>query len=140
MRRTQHRVLMRVTSLRLRGRSLLLRHPVLSRNLATREAKRGEGRGGKTWQCSATVAQPCSLRFLNFISSHMGRLCHTAPFLRLFIPNSITVSHNSFLPSAVLATFVVVVLFRGDHSLTATSAPSLDQLVPNGSLIRYQQI
>jgi hypothetical protein len=30
--------------------------------------------------------------------------------------------------------------FRGDHSLSATSAPSLDQLVPSGSLISYQQV
>jgi hypothetical protein len=79
MRRTQRRVLLRVTSLRLRGPSLLLRHPVLPRQLSNARcgAKRGEGRGGKTGQRSATVAQSRSLGFLNFSSSRMGRLRHT---------------------------------------------------------------
>jgi hypothetical protein len=72
MRRMQRCALLHVTSLRLRGPSLLLRHPVLTRNLATRRAKRGEGRGGKTWQRSATVAQSRSLRFLNFITPAWG--------------------------------------------------------------------
>jgi hypothetical protein len=49
----------------------------LPRNLATRGAKRGEGRGGKTQQRSATLAQSRSLRFLNFSSSLMGRLRHS---------------------------------------------------------------
>jgi hypothetical protein len=40
-------------------------------------AKRGEGRGGKARQRSATVAQSRSLRFLNFGSSRMGRLRHS---------------------------------------------------------------
>jgi hypothetical protein len=35
-----------------------------------------EEKGGKARQRSATVAQSRSLRFLNFISSHMGRLRH----------------------------------------------------------------
>jgi hypothetical protein len=48
----------------------------LPRNPATRRAKRGEGRGGQEWQRSATVVQSCSVRFLNFSSSHMGRLHH----------------------------------------------------------------
>jgi hypothetical protein len=30
--------------------------------------------------------------------------------------------------------------FRGDHSLSATSAPSLDQLVPSDSLMSYQKV
>jgi hypothetical protein len=38
-------------------------------------AKRGEGRGGKMRQRSATIAQSHSLRFQNFSSSRMGRLC-----------------------------------------------------------------
>jgi hypothetical protein len=109
-------------------------------NPATRGANRGEGRGGKAWQCSATVAQSRSLRFLNFISSRMGRLHHTAPSLRLFIPKSLTVSHHSSFPRAVLTTFVAGVLYHGDHSPTAASAPSLNQLVPSGSLISYQQV
>jgi hypothetical protein len=75
MRRTQRRILLRATSLSLRGPSLLLRHPVLPRNLATQgSTKRVEGWGGETRQRSATVAQSRSLRFLIFISSRMGRL------------------------------------------------------------------
>jgi hypothetical protein len=140
MRRTQCHILLRVTSLRLRCPSLLLHHPVLPHNIATRGLKGGEGRGGKMWQRSTTVAQSRSSRFLNFSSFRMGRLRHTAPSLRLFISNSLTVSHHSFLPRAVLATFVAGVLFHSDHSPTATSAPSLDQLVPSGSLISYQQV
>jgi hypothetical protein len=66
----------------------------------------------------------------------MGRLSHTAPSLRLFVPSSLTVCHLSFLPWAVLATSVIGVS-RGDHS---PSAPSLDQHVPSGSLISYQQV
>jgi hypothetical protein len=96
--------------------------------------------GGKTRKRSATVVQSHSLRFLNSISSRMGRLCHTAPSLRLFIQDSLTVSCHSFLSRAVLATFVADVLFCCDHSPTATSAPSLDQVVPSGSLITYQQV
>jgi hypothetical protein len=47
MRRTQRCVLLRVTSLRLRGPSLLLCHPVVPRKLATQSsAKRGETRRG----------------------------------------------------------------------------------------------
>jgi hypothetical protein len=38
--------------------------------------KRREGRGGKTRQHSATVAQTRSLRFLNFSSSRIGQLRH----------------------------------------------------------------
>jgi hypothetical protein len=68
----------------------------LPRNPATREANRGEGRGGKTRQRCAIV-QSCSLTFLNFSSSHMGWLRHTAPS-QLFVPNSLTVCHLSFLP------------------------------------------
>jgi hypothetical protein len=102
MRRMQRRVLLRVTSMRLRGPSLLLCHPVLPRNLAKcGRAKRGEGRGGKTRQRYATVVQSYSLRYLIFISSRMGQLRHTAPSLRLFILNSLTVCHHSFLPWAV---------------------------------------
>jgi hypothetical protein len=88
------------------------------------------------WQRSATVVQSRSLRFLNFITSRMGRLCHTAPSLRLFIPNSLTVCHLSFLLWAVLAMSMIGVS-RSNYS---PSAPSLDQLVPSGSRISYQQI
>jgi hypothetical protein len=38
--------------------------------------KRREGRGGKMRQRSAAVVQPRSMRFLNFITSRMGWLCH----------------------------------------------------------------
>jgi hypothetical protein len=82
MRRTQRRVLLCVTSLRSRRPTLLLRHPVLPRNLATQgSAKRGEGRGGKTRQRCATVAQSRSLKFLNFNNSRMGRLRHNMNFI-----------------------------------------------------------
>jgi hypothetical protein len=83
MRRKQRCVLLRVTSLRSRGPSLLLRDPVLPHNLATLGAKRREGRGGKTRQRSATVAQSRSLRFLNFSSSRMGRLRHNILILQV---------------------------------------------------------
>jgi hypothetical protein len=76
MRRTQHCVLLRLTSRRSRGPSLLLRHPVLPRNSSTRGVKIGEGRGGKIRQRITTVAQSLSLRFLNFSSYRMGRLRH----------------------------------------------------------------
>jgi hypothetical protein len=47
MQRMQRRVLLRVMSLRLRGPSLLLHHPVLPRDLATHNAARSEGKGGE---------------------------------------------------------------------------------------------
>jgi hypothetical protein len=103
------------------------------------DANRGKGKGGKTRKRSATVAQSRSLKFLNVITSRIGRLRHTAPSLRLFVPNGLTVCHLSFLPWDVLATSVIGVS-SGDHSPTATSAPSLDQLVPSSSLISYQQV
>jgi hypothetical protein len=73
----------------------------LSRNPATCGVKRGEGRGGKMRQHSVTVAKSYSLRFLNFSSFCMGRLRHTTHSLRFFIPNSLTVSHHSFLPGGI---------------------------------------
>jgi hypothetical protein len=112
MRRTQRRVLLRVTSLRLRG------------------------------QDAAALCYCCAIMFFEvseFQQLPHGGLRHTAPSLRLFVPNSLTVSRHSFLLRALLATFVAGVLFRGDHSPTATSAPSLDQLVPSDPLISYQQ-
>jgi hypothetical protein len=49
MRRMQHRVLLHVMSLRLHGPTLLLRHPVLPRNLAMQgSTKGGEARRGST--------------------------------------------------------------------------------------------
>jgi hypothetical protein len=71
----------------------------LPRNLATHGVEQSgrEGRGGKTWQRSTTVAQSCSSRFLSLNSFRMG-LRHTAPFLRLFVLNSLMVCHLSFLP------------------------------------------
>jgi hypothetical protein len=80
MRRTQRRVLLRVTSLRSRGSSYCCATEQLPRNPATRGAKTGEGRGGQARQCSATVAQSLSLRFLNFSNSRMGRLRHNIIF------------------------------------------------------------
>jgi hypothetical protein len=74
MRRMQRPVLLRVTLLRLRGPSLLLRHPVLPSKLATQGAARSEMKGGE--KRSATVVQSRSLRFLNFSSSRMRRLRH----------------------------------------------------------------
>jgi hypothetical protein len=64
---------------------------------------------------------------------------YTAPSLSLFVPNSLTVSRHSFLPRAVLGTSVIG-LSHGDHSPSATTVPSLDQLVLSGSLISYQQV
>jgi hypothetical protein len=55
MRRTQRRVLLRLTSLRSRGPSLLLRHPVLLRNLATHGAARSEGKEGEARRDSAPL-------------------------------------------------------------------------------------
>jgi hypothetical protein len=45
---------------------------------------------------------------------------------------------SPFFSRAVLATSVIGVS-RGDHSPTATSAPSLDQLIPSCSLIGYSK-
>jgi hypothetical protein len=72
-RRTQRCVLLRVTSLRSRRPSLLLRDKVIT---AYPSNTRNEGRGGKTRQRSATVAKSRSLRFLNFLTSRIGRLRH----------------------------------------------------------------
>jgi hypothetical protein len=77
MRRTQRRVLLRVSSLKLRGPSLLLRYPLLPCNLPTQgSAKQGERRESKNRQRSATVVQSRSLRFLISITSRIGRLRH----------------------------------------------------------------
>jgi hypothetical protein len=55
MQRTQRRVLLCVTSLRLRGPSLLLRHPVLPRDLATHSVARSERKGGEKRRDSAPL-------------------------------------------------------------------------------------
>jgi hypothetical protein len=68
--------------------------------------------------------------------------CYTAPSLRLFVPNSLTVPHRPFLPRAELATSLscgsapsaAIILH------TTTSAPSLEQLVPSGWLISFQSV
>jgi hypothetical protein len=104
MRRTQRCLLLRVTSLRSHGPSCCAIQ-WLPRNLATRGAKRGEGRGGKTRQHSVTVAQSRSLTFLTFISSRMGRLRHNIILIRTtrgrslgtFLPNH-DFSPRSLLP------------------------------------------
>jgi hypothetical protein len=71
--------------------------------------------------------------------------CYIAPSSRLFVPNSLTVYHRSFLPRAELATFViglnflpvarVLSFFCRVSPFTTTTAPSLGALVPNGTLI-----
>jgi hypothetical protein len=47
--------------------------------------------------------------------------CHTAFFLRLFVPNSLTVPH----PFGGVFRIPVYIFLRGDLRSTATSAPSL---------------
>jgi hypothetical protein len=72
-----------------------------------------------------------------------GSTCHIAPSLRLFIPNSLSLCHHSFLsevsacdvsPSCKLLGF-----FCGDFSPTAPAAPSLRPLAPS-SLRRFQSV
>jgi hypothetical protein len=92
------------------------------------------------WQHSSTVVQSHSLRFLDFSSFHMGRLRHTAPSLRLFVPNSLMMCHLSFRGCACNVSFPWLCSFGSNDSPTATTAPSLDQLILNGSLIHYQQV
>jgi hypothetical protein len=71
-----------------------------------------------------------------------GFTCHTAPSLRLFVSNSLTVYHRSLL-SELPARDVTSLgcsgfppFFRGVRSPTTTTAPSLRALVPSGTLIR----
>jgi hypothetical protein len=72
MRRTQRRVLLCVTSLRSRGPSLLLRNPVLPRNLATH----GEARGRDGRQDAAALRYRCTVAFLEV--SEFQQLPHGA--------------------------------------------------------------
>jgi hypothetical protein len=55
--------------------------------------------------------------------------CHTTPSLRLFVPNSLTVYHHSFISGGcafnVFLQVVISVSLCSGCSLTATTAPSL---------------
>jgi hypothetical protein len=57
-------------------------------------------------------------------SPPMAQICHTAPSLRLFVPNSLTVNHRSF-SSEGYACNVLFFSSSGDYSPIATTAPSL---------------
>jgi hypothetical protein len=67
---------------------------------------------------------------------------HIAPFLMLFVPNSLLAYHCSFFPvgSARDVFLWVGLSCRGDYSSTVTTAPSLSALVPSVSLIRFRSI
>jgi hypothetical protein len=99
-------------------------------------------RGREGRQDAAALRYCCAVAFLEFsefyhlphgaITPH----CSLLKAVRPEQPNGV----SRFLSSvAVLATSVIGVS-RGDHSPSAISAPSLDQLVASGSLISYQQV
>jgi hypothetical protein len=75
--------------------------------------------------------------FTNSLPSN-GYICNTAPFLRLLVLNSLQTYPFSFLKIPARGVFLWVVLSCGDHSPTATTAPSLSALVPSGSLLKRQ--
>jgi hypothetical protein len=55
--------------------------------------------------------------------------CHSAPFIRLFIPNSLLVYHCSFFPRFLLVTSSCGSFFLcGDYFPTPTTAPTLKRL------------
>jgi hypothetical protein len=107
-----------VTSLLTRSRdpSPLLRHSsVYSCCLATNEARQcANCLGSAPFGMEKTL-----LRLLlcnrgsvfRCYHSFMVQIRHTAPSLRLFVPNSLMVCHLSFLPYAVLAMSVIGVIF-----------------------------
>jgi hypothetical protein len=90
---------------------------------------------GVTSFANALLREQCGLTYPSFQAIH-----HTAPSLRLFFPNSVTVSHLLFFLRGVLCDVLLPVgrLLRHDHSPTAPPAPSLRVLVPSSSLIRRQ--
>jgi hypothetical protein len=103
MRRMQRRVLLRMTSLRIRHPSLLLLHPVLPPNPATRRAKSGEGREAR---CGSA---PLLLRNRVFEVSEFQQVPHRAitPHCSLLnaVPPEQSNSMSPFLSFlAVLAT------------------------------------
>jgi hypothetical protein len=62
--------------------------------------------------------------------------CHNALSLRIFVPSSLTVYHRSFFSEySVRDVNLWLGLSRGDHSPTATKAPTLRELFPIDSLI-----
>jgi hypothetical protein len=78
-----------------------------------------------------------------------GFTCHIAPSLRVFVPNSLTAYHLSFLPRSVLATSVIGLTFlpvarffsSSFSSCGVYSSPAtLTALVPSGTLISLRSI
>jgi hypothetical protein len=65
--------------------------------------------------------------------------CHTAPFLRLFVLNSLTVHSCSFSLKAVLAASSFCPATCSDYSPAVTSsAPFLGLFVPNNSMVQHR--
>jgi hypothetical protein len=64
--------------------------------------------------------------------------CHTAPFLRPFIPNSLTVHPHSFSLKAVLAasSFCPATSCSDYSPAITSSAPFLGLFVPNNSMVQ----
>jgi hypothetical protein len=69
----------------------------------------------------------------------IARICHTAPFLRLFIPNSLTVHPRSFSLKAVLAasSFCPATPCSNYSPAVTSSAPFLGLFVPNNSIVQH---
>jgi hypothetical protein len=82
-----------------------------------------------------SLARPQSSRDPYFLLIHPR---HTAPFLRLFVPNSLTVHLCSFSSKAVLAVSPVVLATPcSDYSPAVTSsAPFLGLFVSSNSMVQ----
>jgi hypothetical protein len=70
----------------------------------------------------------------------IARLRHTAPFLRLFVPNSLTVHHRSISLKAVLAASPFCPATScSNYSPAVTSSTSfLGLFVPNNSMVQHR--
>jgi hypothetical protein len=72
------------------------------------------------------------------------RIHHTASFLRLFVPNSLTVHPRSFSLNAVLAVSsvvsAIVSLLPVSRSQNVTSSPFLWLLISSSSMIRREPV
>jgi hypothetical protein len=75
-----------------------------------------------------------------------GSTCHNAPSLRLFVPNSIQAYRHFFSEGCACDVCDWPRLLspwhdpHGNYSPTAPAAHSLRQLVPSGSLIRFEPV
>jgi hypothetical protein len=102
-------------------------------------------RGGRGWRVvlSVTVAAVALVTspLVGEEAACIVQIRHTAPFLRLFVPISLTVHPRSFLRIVLAASSFCPATPCSNYSPAVTSsAPFLGMFVPNNSMVRREPV